>query len=125
LSNREKEMARKKKEWPKGLTREAVREVIRKFGHDGHTIWDPQGIKDCGIPDEIVKKWTHVERSNGTPKGTIFNDGKILDELEGVYGLSMLANLAYMVNADTSKCDAIGRGTLASQYTNAILEALK
>ena len=113
------------KTYPPSLTKTQVRAILKKYGNDGHTLWDPEGFLKIGIPKEIVDRWTHVEKSDGTPKGTIISNGRIVKELKSIYGLSMLRSLADMVKADTSKCDAIGRGTEACQLTKAILQAIE
>lgn len=103
---------------------EAMLAAIRKAMEecDGHSVMRPEFfVNDCGLPPLLVKGVTRYHRSDGTPKGTIFNgQGEALYGLRGVYGLDMLWALARIINADTSGCCALGRGFLARQIQNAI-----
>jgi len=89
---------------------------------DGHTIYAPKTFTDIGVPDKLVKSWTSIHESDGTSKGSITSEGRIVEKLEGVYGLSVLTNLTTLLNVDDKSCFAMGRGTLARQYITAIHE---
>lgn len=65
---------------------------------DGHGILDPRKLIEAGLPVEAVAYFTETLKSDGTPKGTIFVDGKPVDSLDGVYGLRLLEAIAMALN---------------------------
>lgn len=65
---------------------------------DGHGIIDPRKLIEAGLAEETVSYFTETLRSDGTPKGTIFVDGKPVDSLDGVYGLRLLEAIASALN---------------------------
>jgi hypothetical protein len=90
---------------------------------DGHTIVRPEFFthKKIGLPAWFVAPLVQKHRSDGSPKGTIFNDrGEALLGTEGVYMLDFLWHVARFVRADLSGCSAMGRGFLARQLQAAI-----
>lgn len=62
---------------------------------DGHGILDPRKLVDAGLAAQAVEYFTETLRSDGTPKGTIFVEGKPVDELAGVHGLRLLEAIAH------------------------------
>lgn len=93
---------------------------------DGHGIYKPEFYTDLGFSPDIVKKYTRVHESDGTPKGTIFSDDGIYDKLMGIYNLDFLKWFARYIGADTSEGDSkMGRGFAARCYGAASLKRLK
>tara|TARA_R100000773_G_C4182375_1_gene91553 strand:+ start:494 stop:823 length:330 start_codon:yes stop_codon:yes gene_type:complete len=102
------------------LNRKAVKKVCEYL--DGHTIFDPDHLIKDGLPQEFVENYTRTFKSNGTGKGNIYKDGKVLDELKGVYGLHILQAIADIVGADYETKS--GRGFQAESYRKGILKRI-
>jgi len=96
----------------------AIKALVENIGNDGHTIWKPSVLKGFskGIQDRFIKVQTSNKKSY---KETIFdNNGNVIDECEGIYGLSLLGTICNDLGLDyVSK---IGRGFQAREYTVAI-----
>lgn len=75
---------------------------------DGHGIIDPQKLIEAGLDEQAVSYFTETLRSDGTPKGTIFVEGKPVESLDGVYGLRLLEAIASAL--DVSYQSFMGRG---------------
>ena len=60
----------------------------------------------------MTRHLTRTYKSDGSPKGSIFVDGKSVKSLEGIYGLDALRFFASAL--DVKYKDAIGRGFEAS-----------
>ena len=61
---------------------------------DGHGIIDPRKLSEAGLAEAAVNYFTETLKSDGTPKGTIFVEGKPVESLDGVYGLRLLEAMA-------------------------------
>lgn len=101
----------------RALPRETILAAANRC--DGHTIFKPQAFLDAGLLQAIVDYVTQTYRSDGSPKGTIFVDGRAVEELAGIYGLDLLRFLAAALGVEYA--GAIGRGFQARH----IQEALK
>ena len=86
---------------------------------NGHDILDPQAFLDAGLPLDVIRRVTTTHKSDGTHKGSIYVDGKQVDQLSGVYGLDMLEFIAGALGLKYRRY--MGRGFQAS----AIKEALR
>jgi hypothetical protein len=92
------------------------------IGGDGHTIWSAPALIDDGVPAYIIDAFTRVEKgSRSDIKQAIFTDQGVVDELRGVYGLTVIRSLAGHYGVTSQ---AFGRGTEARQLTAGILEHL-
>lgn len=98
-----------------------IEHLLNDIGDDGHTIWDPVVLK--GFPQWFIDKHTKTYHSDGTGKGSITSEGKLVDSLEGVYGLQVLASLCNQLNLETHSFH--GRGSQAREYTRALREWVK
>lgn len=107
-----------------GPNRDAVIEVIGSL--DGHGILSPEALIEKGFPREFVDPHTSHERSDGTPKGTIFNpQGEVVSCMDGVYELSFARAICVAVGADTGHGDSkMGRGFACRCYTEETLKKL-
>ena len=85
---------------------------------DGHSILKPDALADSGLPQEVVGYLTRTYRSDGTPKGTVFVDGRPVAELRGVYGLDALRFFASSLGVEYRR--ALGRGFEASNIRDAL-----
>jgi len=85
---------------------------------DGHGIVRPEALVDAGLPVEVVAHLTRTHRSDGSPKGTLFVDGRPVESLTGVYGLDALRFLAAALGVEYR--DAIGRGFEAQNIKAAL-----
>ena len=100
-------------------------EVILKIAGmcDGHGILDPRALVDAGLPQEVARYHTRTFQSDGSPKGTIFVEGRPVQELEGIYGLFLLEYLATVLGVRYREC--IGRGSQASAIQEALRQHFK
>jgi len=113
-------MSQKSWERSAALVRTLPREVILKAAGrcDGHNILDPKAFMDAGIPDAVVTHLTRTYQSDGSPKGSIFVNGKAVRSLKGIYGLDALRFFASALGVEYK--DAIGRGFEASNIHSAL-----
>lgn len=107
------------------MDKEVVLNLLDHIGNDGHTIWEADADFFSGMPEEFMGSVTETLKSDGSPKGTIWRDGEAVDEMQGVYGLTLLWRLARLIGADMDKHDQLmGRGFRACALTEAIREKL-
>jgi hypothetical protein len=91
---------------------------------DGHTIFSPEHYAPHFPLTEIAPLGRTYE-SDGSPKGTIFRDGKAMPSVSGVYNLAFLYWLAEQVGADaTDARRMMGRGFQAQSLVAAIKQAV-
>jgi hypothetical protein len=114
-------MARSRSQAAAARVRALPAEVILRAASlcDGHGILDPQAFLDAGLPAEVVAHLTRIHRSDGSPKGTVFVQGRVMAQVEGVYGLHLLQFMAAALDVTYRAC--FGRGSQAC----AIREALQ
>jgi hypothetical protein len=98
--------------------KKVLKKVIKKI--DGHTIYSAAHFTNLGLSEEIVAPFCKTNKSDGSdPKYQIFGkDGKLLRELEGVWGLRLLEFIASTFEVYSDK---EGRGFRA----NDLIEKLK
>lgn len=89
---------------------------------DGHAILKPEALTDAGLPPAVVQHLTRTYHSDGSPKGTIYVDGRAVKMLAGVYGLDALRFLAAGLGVDYRP--AIGRGSEAANIQAALRQHL-
>ena len=99
----------------------AIEDLLETIGGDGHTIWKASILKS--FPEEIQKRFIRIIESDGSYKGSIWNDGEMVDKLEGIYGLSLLGAICQDLGLDYE--GKIGRGFQARAYTDSINNWLK
>lgn len=87
---------------------------------DGHTIFKPEGFTKLGVPQEIVDANTRCYDSDGSDKGSItdLKTGLKVDHMTGVYGLSMLFNIANTLKIPYES--KMGRGFQARAIQEAV-----
>jgi len=102
------------------MVKDASPEVILRAAAlcDGHSILDPKGFIDAGVPQPVVEYLTHTHQSDGSPKGTIFTDGQPVEELRGIYGLDALRFFASALGVEYRR--AMGRGFEAANIQIAL-----
>jgi len=94
-----------------------IRKLVEEIGGDGHTIWKASVLD--GLPAEVRGRFVRsFKSSKRDPKGMIFVDGARVDELEGVYGLTILRAICSDLGLTYEDC--FGRGTEARRATTAI-----
>jgi hypothetical protein len=98
-------------------------QVLYHVGGDGHTIFSADALKEAGCSPYIIDAFTTVEKSDGSWKGSITSSetGDLVQELRGVYGLTLVRSLARYYGITSH---AFGRGTEARQLTEGITNAL-
>lgn len=98
-----------------------IKELLKTIGHDGHTIWDPSILKN--FPEDIQNRFIRKHKSDGSYKGSIWNEGTMVKELQGIYGLQLLQTICNDLNLEYE--GKIGRGFQAQVCTEAINNWLK
>lgn len=71
------------------LPKETLLAIANVSRGDGHTLFDPTAFITAGLTVELANFFTVTHKSDGTPKGTIFHKGVIVDQVEGIYGLTV------------------------------------
>ena len=99
----------------------AIEALVNHIGGDGHTIWKDSVLKD--FPKAIKDRFVHTIESDGSYKGSIWNNGKMVKKLKGVYGLSLLGGICSDLNLQYDH--KLGRGFQAQSYTESINNWLK
>ena len=102
-------------------TKAEQKTLLDLIGHDGHTIWSAKGLIEEGVNPHIIAAFTQDHKSDGSLKGSIEVDGRYVDGLSGVYGLTVLRSLAGYYNESSDK---LGRGFEASELTTKIYKHL-
>jgi hypothetical protein len=98
-----------------------IRKLLEEIGSDGHTIWNPSVLN--GFPEAVRGRFIRsFKSSKKDPKGMIFVDGQRVEELSGVYGLTLLRSICSDLGLTYEDC--FGRGTEARRATSAIEEWL-
>jgi hypothetical protein len=62
---------------------------------DAWTIFSPEAFTELGFPKEYVKEFETKQESDGTYKGNITVDGKVVDHVTGVISYDIAWNLAF------------------------------
>jgi hypothetical protein len=95
------------------------KEVLKKaIQVDGHTIYKPEKFLDAGLDASIVKAFTKKMESGEHPKEKIYVEGREVESLEGVYGLSVIEFVASCFDVDSWKS---GRGSRADHLHEQLL----
>jgi len=107
------------------MKNEHVLELVEKIGGDGWSIFDVNDEIFANLPDDLKDRVKMVHKSDGTPKGSIWKDGEIQPQMEGIYALDLMGLLAVHVGADTTEArKKMGRGFRSSALAKAIVEKL-
>jgi hypothetical protein len=107
------------------IDKKVILDLLKVIGGDGHTLYDAADEIFRGIPKDILESVTRVHKSDGTGKGSIWRDGRVVEEMYAVYGLNLLWKLAREVGANLEKSQGLmGRGFQARALTEAIREKL-
>jgi hypothetical protein len=95
-----------------------IAELFETIKYDGHTIWKVGVLKK--FPTPLRQRFTRILKSDGSPKGSIYSEGKLVKSTKGVYGLSLLRGLADDLGLAYNG-NVFGRGTEARNIS-AVLE---
>lgn len=71
------------------LPKETLLAIANVSRDDGHTLFDPTAYITAGMTVELARFFTITHKSDGTLKGTLFHKGGIVDQVEGIYGLTV------------------------------------
>lgn len=97
---------------------EDQRHLLSVIGGDGHTIWTARYLAEEGVNHAIISAFSSHYKSNKRDfKQTITVNGLVVDEMEGIYGLTVLWSLA---NHHGVESDKMGRGSQAQELTQKI-----
>jgi hypothetical protein len=93
-------------------------------GLDGHGLMKPDWFVEQGLPEALVRRFTRTHRSDrSSPKTCIFGpDGEIVERLDAVYGLDVLAAVVAEFGLDARSC--MGRGWQAREYQRVLRDHL-
>jgi hypothetical protein len=100
-----------------------IEKLLETIGNDGHTVWKPSVLK--GFSEDIQSRFIKKIKSDKRDyKSTIFdNNGQVVEECEGIYGLSLLGTICNDLGLEYE--GKIGRGFQACCYTESIENWLK
>jgi hypothetical protein len=106
----------------KSLDPKVVLAVARFVAGDGWTIFSPLAFTDLGMPESVASLFIATYESNtDDPKRTIFGEGgKVINELDGVYGLDLVLDLAHELVPGFRRTKN-GRGFAAREATEALI----
>ena len=93
-----------------------IKKLLETIGNDGHTVWKPAILE--GFPKAIKDRFVTTIKSDGSYKGSIWNNGKMVEEMQGIYGLALLGNICSDLNLESES--KLGRGFQAVAYTESI-----
>jgi hypothetical protein len=96
----------------------AIESLLETIGNDGHTVWKPSILKNFseGIQSRFIRK---IKSDKRDYKSTMFDHkGLVIEECEGIYGLSLLGTICNDLGLDYES--KIGRGFQARCYTESI-----
>ena len=107
------------------IDKKVILDLLEEIGGDGHTLWDADAGFFKEMPKDFMESVTQVHKSDGTPKGSIWSDGQLVEDMHAVYGLYLLWKLAKEVGANLDRPHGLmGRGFQARALTEAIREKL-
>ena len=96
--------------------------VIKKVAEtmDGHTIFEPNVLINLGVPEHVSDHYVKTFKSNpNDPKWIIYNaDGEPVNQMQGVYGLTVLEDIAAAFGVKGR--GFYGRGSQAREWQRAI-----
>ena len=95
-----------------------IKKLVKKIGHDGHTIWKSSVLKNAGAGAFIGRFEETITSSKTDPKFAITHNGKLVKKLTGVHGLRVLMAICDDLNLKFD--DKFGRGSQARACTSAI-----
>jgi len=84
----------------------------------GHNILDPEALIVAGLPTEVVDQLTATHRSGNDHKSMLYVDGRPVEAVTGVWGLSLLQFVALALQVEYPI--KFGRGSQASAIKSAI-----
>ena len=99
------------------LTKREAQRLIDYIGGDGHTIFDAAKlIEGTDVPENKLACWIHTHESDtSSPKETIFaNDGTVVAEVRGIYGLNLVESIACALDCHSPMQ---GRGSMCRDLT--------
>lgn len=100
--------------WDKVSLEDQTR-VVDAFADDGHSVYDATGmLEDMLIPRSVADHFAEKQVSDGTFKGTTWNEFGEPIEPVGIYGLDVLRSLAAHHGLSSA---AMGRGFAARDLT--------
>jgi hypothetical protein len=106
------------------LSADMLVKICDELGGDGHTIWSPEILTRVGVPQEFVESVTQTYKSDGSPKGSIFDDkGNVKASETGVYGLSVYRRIGRDLGLEPTAMS--GRGFEARDWDRRIRKHLK
>lgn len=102
------------------------KQTIRAAMADGKIVGDGHGLYPPSFYaphfDVAALGLVRTHRSDGTPKGSIFVNGTLVSEMDGVYNLEFLEWLRRELGLRASSM--LGRGSAAQDYVNMVKEWL-
>lgn len=105
------------------LTCAEVRRILELCGDDGHSIYAPSAFD--GINAEFIDPLIHRHTSDGSLKGTIFNNatGGPVASMNGIHSLHILGHAVADLKLPCAQFG--GRGFQARAYSSVLRDWLK
>ena len=88
---------------------------------DGHSIFDPAALREVGVPEALITRYTEIFESDfSNHKETIFDSktGRPVTQMSGVYGYNVLSGIVRAL--DLPYQPKFGRGSQAEVWKKAI-----
>ena len=106
------------------LTNSEVLSQVKYIDGDGHSIFKPESVStETGVSMDKIEPYCEVYESDTShSKSTIYVEGAPVDELKGLYGLSMIETFARKIGVQ-SEC--MGRGFRCSALCKGIIKSLE
>ena len=107
-------MAKAKPFWDTISLEDQVR-VVDAFADDGHSVYDAVSLQADGVINgRVLSRFTRKQVSDGSYKGTTYNEFGEPIEPVAIYGLEVLRDLAAHYGIYSGK---MGRGFMARDLT--------
>jgi len=84
------------------MKQQEIKEIISKIPKDKYfdifsdawTIFSPNAFTKLGFPKDYIDRFEKKFKSNGTSKGNIYVDGKVVDHVSGVMSMTVAYDIA-------------------------------
>ena len=84
------------------MKQQEIKKVISKIPKDKYfdifsdawTIFSPDAFTKLGLPKDYITRFEKKFKSNGTSKGNIYVDGKVVDHVSGVMSMTVAYDIA-------------------------------
>jgi hypothetical protein len=117
-------MRKQKTEFLDGVDLKKLLAYVKERGGDGWIIWKPEYFTAMGFKREVLPIKTH-KSSKTDPKWALTNDEGPVDELTGVYNLTMLVLIADAIGVGKDYPEFYSRGSQARAISEVVVPKLE